>query len=212
MKLTTSIILVFLLSLPLISAYGEWWSSPATLFENEWVLFTLIFVVFFAVTYVAMAKSIAKENTGAAVLISLVVAALIAAAISQKAAYSYYTGADIGSWLFIVAIVIGVLLALKFMTSLIGGVGLFLVLIVSWFFVRGLDPYSIFPYDILTSSFYSIWDFITSGTFAVILVIIFILLLVVAYGGSTDMNKAVRGWLWAKREKKKTLAELLQGQ
>jgi len=190
------LLLILILSLPLISAYNGYEFSPADIFENEWVLFSLTFLVFFAITYFALARAM-RENKGGAAVIAGVIALFIAAAISQRTRFYGYVGVELGNWLFIIAVLIGFILLAKVLMSL-GGIFLFVILYIAWFILNGIDAHEIFPYSVLESNTFNyLWSFFTGIPAFGILTAIFVALIIAAFAG----NKPIKKWLIWHKEK-----------
>ena len=92
---------------------------------------------------------------------------------------------------------------IKVITGLIGGIGLFISLFAVWFIFQNINPWDVLPYEILSSSFFPIWEFLAGSFFLILIIIAFVIALLLAYGGKDDDRKERRQrWLWAKREKK----------
>ncbi len=204
------ILILFLFCLPIVFAYNGWyWYSPSQLLDNEWFVFALIFIVIFAMTFYALSKTM-KENIGVAVVISLVISLFISVTISQRTYFYGYVGETIGNYLLIVAIILGTIILIKTLISLIGGIGLFISLFGLWLILRSFDPYDFLPYEILDTPILPVWQFLASQLFLLLLTIAFIIILLLAYTGENDNRKEWwQNWLWGKKKKKETLADIL---
>ncbi|MGD2073228.1 MAG: hypothetical protein PVG65_07060 [Candidatus Thorarchaeota archaeon] len=199
-----SIFGIVILSLGVVSAYNGWgygYFSPEQLFQNEWVIFALVFMIFFAFIFFALSKPL-KENRGAAMVISIALALFIAVAISQRVRFYGYFGSELGSWMFVIAILICIAFVMKVLTSLIGGLGLLISLYGIWAIAGRADIYDIFPYGVLTSGFESFYYFLSSGTFLVILMLLTILAILLAI---KDKPEGFRKWFFAKKDVTKEL-------
>ncbi|MEK6820507.1 MAG: hypothetical protein AABX71_02230 [Nanoarchaeota archaeon] len=196
MKFLTLASILILLSSPLALAYNGWGYgfSPSQLFENEWFMFGLIFLVFFAITFFALSRSM-RENLGAVAVISAVIGLFAALAISQRARFYGYLGGEIGGWVLVLVLILGFILFIKVITNLVGGIGLFVILFASWFLLQRLNPYDFLPYEFLSSDFLFIYEFLVSTTFLIILVIVTALIFAAAYVGG---NKTILDWIWAR--------------
>ncbi|MEM4230586.1 MAG: hypothetical protein QXF25_01800, partial [Candidatus Pacearchaeota archaeon] len=164
------------LVLPVL-AYNGWsygYFSPSQLLQNEWVVFGLIFVIFFGLIFIAISRSM-KENVVVAGVISIAISLFISLTISQRAMFYGYFGEGIGSWIFVIALIVAIAFFTKFITDLIGGIGLFLSLGFIWLILSNIDPYSLFPFDIIYSPYFWLYEFFISQTFLAILVIAFLI-------------------------------------
>jgi len=194
---------LFLLLLPLALAYNGWgyyWYSPSQLFQNEWMSFALIFIVFFAMSFFALGRTI--DNKGANAVISIALALFISYAIVQRTRFYGFIGEQIGSWLILLALLLALVLFIKLVTGIIGGIGLFIALGVGWFVLHSFDPYDIFPYQFLTSDFFPYYEFLSGTGFLFLLIIILAFIIAISF-----KNDKVRKWLWKAKEKKKITIE-----
>ena len=77
---------LLLFALPLVSAYwGGWsygWFRPADLLENEWIIFTMLFAIFYATIFASLGK-VFMENKAVPAVISLALAFLVTAGIQR---------------------------------------------------------------------------------------------------------------------------------
>src|SRR3989338_6555844 len=93
MKLKSVFILgscLLLFALPLVSAYwggysswGYGWFRTADLLENEWVIFSMLFAIFYATIFASLGK-VFKENKAVPAVISLALAFLVTAGIQRQ--------------------------------------------------------------------------------------------------------------------------------
>jgi len=192
------ILLLILITLPLVSAYNGYF-SPSQLLENEWVIFSLIFLVFFAISFFALARTM-KDNKGAALIVSAVVALFIAFAVSRRGFFYGYVGETIGNYLLVFALLLGAIILIKAITNIVGGIGLFIALGALWFVFSSLNPFDILPYELLNSRFMSFFNFLAGSGFLVLLIIALIVVVIAAYGGNKEINKSIRKWFWGKKK------------
>jgi len=198
-----------MLSLQIASAYngyGYGWSSPAQWLQNEWVVFGLIFVIFFAMIFFGISKTM-KENLGVAAVIAFGLSAFIAFTISQRTMFYGYVGEGLGNWFFIIAILIAAVFFIRFVTNIIGGAGMFLALFAIWLVLSNVDPYAVLPSEFMYSNYFSFYQFFASSTFLVILIAAFVFIIVVSFG-KQDISKRVGRWLWGKKEEMSVLEKL----
>jgi hypothetical protein len=206
MKIPLLLSILFLISLPLVSAFngfGYGYLSPSQFLDNEWFVFGLIFIVMFAITFFALGRTM-RENRGAVAVIAIAVALFISVAVSRRTYFYGYVGETIGSWLLILAILLGTIILIKFIIGVIGGIGLFLALGVGWFILKSIDPYDILPYQLLTSDFFSVYEFLAGSGFLFLLIIAFVIVLLLAYSGKKEEGKKRKewwqNWLWGRKE------------
>ena len=193
MKKSFLLLTLVLISLPFVSAYngfGYYWYSPSQLLDNEWFVFGLIFIVIFAITYFALGKTM-KENKGAAVVISAVIGLFISVAVSRRSYFYGYVGEDIGNYLLAFALILGFIILIKFVTGIIGGIGLFVALGLVYFIFQSIEPYDILPYRLLNTDLVPLWDFLASSEFLILSIIAFIVVLIIS-----GKNLKVSNWLW----------------
>jgi len=192
-----------------VSAYSWGWgyyNSPLDILESEWIKFALVFVLFFAIVFIALGRAF-KENKGAAIAIALAVSFFISTAVARQGWLYSYAGDEIGGYLFAIAIVLGIVFFLKVITSLIGGFGLFITLFGLWYLFSNTNFLYTLPYEVGSVDLFPFYDFLSSSSFLVWTIIALVVVLVIAYAGKGDFNKAVKRWFWNK--KKKTFRELL---
>ncbi len=198
---------VFIINLiAIVSAYG-WggWgyyslNSPSDLLQNEWVRFAALFILFFAIVFIAVSKPF-KENKGAAIAVAVVVSLFISMAVAQRGWLYSYAGEEMGGYLFIIAIALGIIFLLKVMISLLGGLGLFITLFGLWFLFSKTYFPEILPYEIGSVDLFPFYDFFASDSFLIWTIIALIAVLVVAYVKDESINKRVRRWFWVKSKK-----------
>ncbi len=173
-KTLTIIILTTILVLPLISAQwgGGYYSSPIEYLENEWVMFGILFILFFAVIFYTLNKAF-KDNVVAGI-IALGLSLLISLAIAQRGLIaSYGLGDSLSSWILLAAALIGIGFLIRFAAESFGWVGTVTTLIILWLLIRFIEPSQILPDMLLNSRFYNFYDsFLRSGWGLVILGII----------------------------------------
>lgn len=177
-----------LLVLPLISAYsfGSWgygYSSPLDFFDNEWVVFGVIFVVFFAIIFYTVNK--AFKNPGVSAVIGAGLALLIAVTLAQRGMLYGYFGDQIGSWVLIVTVLIGAGFIIRFAYGSFGEIGAIITVGGLWYLIHSLDPYEVLPYEILNDTFISIYKFVAGWLGGIIIVVLTIIILNI---GQEEMN------------------------
>tara|TARA_Y100000034_G_C6853821_1_gene387689 strand:- start:415 stop:1023 length:609 start_codon:yes stop_codon:yes gene_type:complete len=171
--LIISLVILGLILLPIISAYtwgGGYYSSPLDYLDNEWVRFGAIFVIFFAISYYTINKSI--RNNGVAAIIALGIALFISLAVARRGLLYGYAGDELGTWVLIVAAITGLAFLVKFAFNAFGRYGVIGAILLLWSLIHFIDPYDFVPYYILGSDFFGIYEFIASWWGFVIIAII----------------------------------------
>lgn len=164
---------IVLLILPLISAYnfGGWgyYNSPLDYLENEWVIFGIVFLVFFAIIFFTVNK--AFKNNAVSGVIALGLSLMIAMVMARRGLLYGYLGEEIGSWILIIAVLIGIGFLIRFIDESFGKTGTMVALIGLWIGLRSIDPYDFLPYQLLTDTFINIYEFFASILGLIVLII-----------------------------------------
>jgi len=186
-KITTIIttIISTLILLPVISAaYGYsgfgnfgFYGSPLDFFENEWIMFLLVLLVFFATIFYTLFKVF--KNKAVAAIISGALAILITIAITERGLIETYGGGEISSWALFLAAAIGVAFLIKFSSESFGKIGAAITVFLVWLVLHNFYPEELLP-DLLTNipAFMWFWGFLTS-----FLGLIILFILAIAFGG-----------------------------
>lgn len=172
-----SLILVFTIT-PLISSAswgGGYYSSPLDYLDNEWVIFGLFFLVFFAVIFFTVNR--AFKNSAVSGIIALGLSLMIALVMARRGLLYGYVGDEIGAWILIITVLIGIAFLVRFIYESFGKTGTIVGLIGLWFILRSIDPYDLLPYQLLTDTFVNIYEFFASILGLIIFVIGGILIL-----------------------------------
>ncbi len=178
-KTLTTILILTLLALPLISAQtwggGMWgYRSPLDYLENEWVTFTILFLIFFAVIYYSINKT--TKNPAVSVIVALGISLFISLALTRRGLLWGY-GQGIDGWVLLGAAIIGIGFLIKFASESFGRVGAIATVILVWVILNAIDPYQILPDTLLYSNnFMVFYELLTSFVGAIVLVVIAILL------------------------------------
>ena len=167
-----SSILVFTL-IPLISAQFGWgggyYSSPLDYLDNEWVIFSLFFLVFFTIIFFTVNR--AFHNPAVSGVIGLGLALMIAMVMAKRGFLYGYVGEEIGAWVLIITILIGIGFLVRFIYESFGKTGTVAGLIGLWFVIRSIDPYDMLPYQLLTDVFVNTYEFFASILGLIVLVV-----------------------------------------
>ena len=176
-RLYLSVLLILVLA-PMISAYsrGSWgyYSSPMEYLNNEWVLFGIITIIFFAIIFYTINKSFQNPAVSATIAIGL--SLLIGMTFSQRMLLYGYAGQQLGSYILIVVALISIGFVIKFVYEGLGKIGAVAAVIGIWFILHNIDPYQVFPYEMLSETFLNVYSFL-SGIFGLIILIIVAILL-----------------------------------
>jgi len=165
MKKTITTIILTILVLPLISAQwgGGYYSSPIDYLENEWVMFGILFIVFFAVIFYTLNKAF-KDNVVAGI-IALGLSILISLAIAQRGLISSYgLGDSLSSWILLIAALIGIGFLIRFSAETFGWIGAVTTVTLLWLLIYFIEPYQILPNVLSNTRFYNFYNsFLRSG-------------------------------------------------
>jgi hypothetical protein len=163
--------LVFLIT-PLISAYSwGYYGSPLDYFENEWFLFFVLFLIFFATIFYTLEKSF--KNRPVAGVIALGLSLLITLALTRKGLLiGYSNGLDM--WVLLIAVLIGLGFLLGFAKSSFGAFGTIGVVVGVWLLIQFIDPYAVLPNSLLESAGFMLFyeSFLKSPICLVILIVL----------------------------------------
>jgi len=190
----TLLAMTLMVILPLISAYSwgaGYYNSPLDYLDNEWTIFGVIFLVFFAIIYFAVNRSFNNN------LISGVVAAgislFIALTLARRGILYGYVGNEIGSWVLMLAILVGIGFLIKFAYGSFGIKGTAISFVLLWYIIHIIDPYEFLPYEILSNTFMNIYEFIASWTFGIILIILSIFLSIANIESEKEREDRIKG-------------------
>ncbi len=173
-KKILTIITALILILPVISAYGAGWGSyrsPIDYLENEWVLFTVLFLIFLAVIFYTINR--AFKNKAVAIIIAIGVSLLISLAIAQRGLITIYGGGEVSSWALFIATIIGIGLLIKFASQSFGRIGTIITVFIIWLILHNLNTYDLFP-ELLANiePFMLLYNFIINPAGLILLIII----------------------------------------
>jgi len=175
---TISLTTILLLIIPLISAFNGWgggrwgwYRGPLEYLENEWVLFGVLFLIFFAVIFYTLNK--AFKNNVIAGVIALGLSVLISMAIAQRGLLDVYGGGEISSWALFLAAAVGIAFLIRFAAETFGWIGAGVTAFVVWLILRSFYPEQLLP-ELLTNvpAFMWIYNFLLSWLGLVLLIIL----------------------------------------
>ena len=162
--------------------------SPSELLQNEWVVFGGVFLLVFAMVFLALSRQFSSKkknkmfpwmeatddgNKAIPGIIALVIAFFSAAAFVRQNLIEGIFGEAITLWIFLLVLIVLFMLSVPFYKALKqnvgGGVAISIIVFGLWAILKfGFDP---FVYN-LSSEFYDFYDFIISPVFLVILLVI----------------------------------------
>lgn len=135
------IILMGLISISLISAF-DGYSSVSDYLNNEWVQFTLIFLLFFVVIYFAVGKAV--DNNAIAGIIGVALGLLITIAVLKKGALQIYFGNAVGDWMMTIGFLIVMLflfMVLMYYTTFLWAIAIEIMVIFGFFVIIGAEKF-----------------------------------------------------------------------
>jgi len=163
-----------LLVLPTILAQyysGSWgyYNSPLQYLDNEWVMFSIIMLVFFAIIFYTINKAFDNKVVSGVIAGSL--GLLISITVLRRGLLYGYAGDDLGSWIMVAVIIIAIGFLIKFAYEAFGVLGSTGTVIVLWFLLQRSDPYQFLPYGV-SDMIISVYEFMASFFGLVLLVLI----------------------------------------
>lgn len=188
MRKTASLIIATILLTSLVSAQWGWgysYLSPGNLLDNEWVVFGLIFIIFFAVIFFALSKTF-KENLGVAAIVAGAIAFIIAVVFSRRVMFYGYFGEEVGGWITLIALLLVLLLGLKAILDLTKSPIILAAGIMGiWALLTFFDWELLLPYNVIDSPFFQT---ITGQTGFIIALVLFIIII----AASKPIKNAIR--------------------
>lgn len=167
---------IILLIIPLVSAqYYGYYDSPLAIFDNEWAMFGIIFIIFFGIIFYTINRSF--KNVAVSASVAGALSLLIALTMARRGLLLDYTGYEMGSWVMIIVFLIGLAFIARFAYENFGPIGTGFALMGIWAILRAIDIYEFLPYELLTDNFIKIYGFITSF-FGLAIIIIAIIIIV----------------------------------
>ena len=176
--------------------------SPADFLENEWLVFAGVFLLVFAMVFLALSNMFSRKKKNKAFpwlaetesnktipgVIAMVIALFSAAAFVRNNLIEGIFGEAITAWILLIVLIVLVMLAIPFYKALKVNVGaapaIFILLFGVWAILKfGFDPYQ---YD-LPSAFYDFYEFFIETSVVGLVVIIIIGVVVLL------MQKSSRG-------------------
>jgi hypothetical protein len=161
-------LLIALLTLPTILAYSfGYYGGPMQYLENEWTMFTIVFLLFFAVIYFTVNKGFKNNIVSGVIALSL--SLLITMTILRRGLLYGYAGDELGSWMMVVVALVGFGFLIKFAYEAFGAIGSTGAVIIVWMLLQRTDPYYLLPYGV-SDTIYSSYTFLSSFFGLVIMV------------------------------------------
>ena len=148
-------------------------NNPAELLNNEWVVFSGIFLMTFAIVYLALANFFTKEKVisplqaalgivgkgkeaarGPLIVIAAVVSLFTAASVTRNGLFAQYLGNVVGLWVGVFVLIVLVMLLAPFYKGLKANIGkipaIVVVIFAFWLLLKFMIPYDFFyslPYE-----------------------------------------------------------------
>jgi len=162
--------------------------SPSELLQNEWVVFGGVFLLVFAMVFLALSRQFSSkkknkmfpgmaeiDNGNKAIpgIIALVIAFFSAATFVKNNLIEGIFGEAITIWIFLLVLIILVMLSIPFYKVLKqnvgGGIAISIIVVGLWVILKfGFDPSQ---YG-LPSEFYNFYNFIITPAFLIILIVV----------------------------------------
>tara|TARA_Y100000310_G_C20667737_1_gene808538 strand:- start:1566 stop:2198 length:633 start_codon:yes stop_codon:yes gene_type:complete len=193
-------LIVGILMLKIVSAYNF---SPSEIMQNEWFVFAGVFLIIFALVYMALINFFTKmnrkkyywgeddsflQNRPIIIIISAIIALFSAAAFIQQDLISSFFGEAVAMWVFLLMSIVMIILTIPFYKVLkknVGGTLAILIFLIGiWLIMKfGFNPYdlNILPAFDIPLSYYEFYNFFTETSTIVVLSIITIVFLLIKY-------------------------------
>lgn len=172
-----------LFMLKFVSAYYSF-DSPLDYLDNEWVRFTLMLMVFFALTYFATKKTL-KDNKISSV-VSLCVAVFASAVLMKQGYLIDFAGDEIVAWVLFVIVVAFLILLGKALYDSFGKWGVVGMFFIVWGALNLFDVSELLPWDYF-NEVEEIYEFLKSGFMLFLLIVVVVI--VYAFSKSEDKRK-----------------------
>jgi len=190
MKKTISLVLGIILLATLASAYSSMsFYSPGDLFDNEWVLFTVIFLIFFAIIFFALQKTF-KDQKGVSMIVSLGVSLLISSIFAKSSYYYGFLGEELFSYVAIAGFIFVYALLIKLFYQQFKGLGISVILIASWLVIHFNEGLYYFINDLIyIDAIIQFYEFL--GSWIALIIILGIIVLLIAFNkkNKTKLDK-----------------------
>jgi len=175
-KLSAILLASIFLIIPMVSAYSwGYYQGPLDYLDNEWVRFVIIVLIFFAIIYFVLMKTF--DNKAVAAVVALGLSLFIALAMARRGMLYGYVGDELGSWILIIATLIGCAFLIRFAYDSFDNLGAIAAIIGIWYVLHIIDPYEIIPYALLTDQFITLYEFISGGFGGIVLIIATLIIL-----------------------------------
>ncbi len=143
-------LVILLVVLPMVLAYNgySWgyYQSPLQYLDNEWVMFSVLMLVFFGIIFYTINK--AFNNNVVSGVIALSLSLLITITILRRGLLYGYAGDDLGSWIMVAVVFIALGFLIKFSFEAFGVVGSTATVFLMWLLLQRADPYQFLPYGV----------------------------------------------------------------
>ena len=160
--------------------------SPSELLQNEWVVFGGVFLLVFAMVFLALSRQFSSKkkikpwlsevdtsNKAIPGVIALVIAFFSAATFVKNNLIEGIFGEALTAWIFLLVLIVLVILSVPFYKALKqnvgGGIAISIIVAGLWVILKfGFDP---FQYN-LPTSFYDFYEIIINPVFLIVLIVI----------------------------------------
>ncbi|MBR9704925.1 hypothetical protein GOV12_05925 [Candidatus Pacearchaeota archaeon] len=148
-----------------------YYNSPLYFFDNEWVMFGIYFIIFFAVIFYTVNRSF--KDPKIAGVIALGLSLLISVTLAQRGWLYSYMGTELGGWILVIAVLIAFGFLLRFAYESFGRIGAIAAILIFWVVLHGSDPYTILPAELVNNNvILLIYEFIAGYVGLIFLIII----------------------------------------
>lgn len=148
-----------------------YYNSPLFFFDNEWVMFGIYFLIFFAVIFYTVNRSF--KDTKIAGVIALGLSLLISITLAQRGWLYSYMGTELGGWILVITVLIAFGFLLRFSYESFGRIGAIAAVLIFWTVLHGSDPYTVLPIELANNNvILLIYEFISGYVGLIFLIII----------------------------------------
>jgi len=171
--------------------------SPSELLQNEWVVFGGVFLLVFAMVFLALSRQFSSKkkikpwlsevdtsNKAIPGVIALVIAFFSAATFVKNNLIEGIFGEALTAWIFLLVLIVLVILSVPFYKALKqnvgGGIAISIIVAGLWVILKfGFDPYQ---YN-LPSGFGEIYEIVANPAFLIILIVVGVVIFLINKSG-----------------------------
>ena len=170
--------ILIMLVIPMVAAYslfGDFlYRSPLDYLENEWVFFSIIFLIFFATIYYTLVKTL--KNNPVAVIVAFGISTFISMAISRRGMFSGY-GGDFDLWVLLIATLIAIAFLMRYIGETFGRWAAVLAVFLLWIVLISVDPINYLPYELASSYIFTVFYEILKSPLGLSILIVFAIIM-----------------------------------